>query len=53
MQYLTYQRLDGIFRALNIAFDMFWEILWPLIPGLKLTFDNEISVTFRSEKLIL
>jgi hypothetical protein len=53
MQYLTYQLLDGIFRALNIAFAMFWEILWPLIPALKLTLDNDISVTFRREKLML
>jgi len=37
MQYLTYQLLDGIFRALNMAFAMFWEILWPLILGFALS----------------
>lgn len=45
MQYLTYQLLDGIFRALNMAFAMFWQILWPLISGLKLALDNDISAT--------
>jgi hypothetical protein len=53
MQYLTYQLLDGIFRALNMACAKFWEIPWPLIPALTLALDNDISVTFRSEKLIL
>ena len=53
MQYLTSQLLDGIFRALNMACAMFWKILWPLIPRLKLTLDNDISVTYRSEEPIL
>ncbi len=39
MQYLTYQIVDGILRALNMAFAMFWEILWPLIlEGLRVCF---------------
>lgn len=53
MQYLTCQLLDGIFRGSEHTVAMFSEILWPLIPGLKLTLDNDIAVTFRGEKLIL
>src|SRR6266446_7434783 len=37
MQYRTYPILDAILRTLNMAFAMFWEILWALILGFALS----------------
>src|SRR5690349_2709599 len=53
MQYLTYQLLDGIFRALNMAFAMFWEILWPLILDFALSGVVQAVVSKREMSRLL
>jgi uncharacterized protein len=53
MQYLTSQLLDGILRALNMAFAMFWEILWPLILGFALSGVVQAVVSKREMSRLL
>ncbi len=53
MQFLTYQLIDGILRALNMAFAMFWEILWPLILGFALSGVVQAVVSKREMSRLL
>src|SRR6266446_5031953 len=53
MQYRTYPILDAILRTLNMAFAMFWEILWPLILGFALSAVVEAVVSKREMRRLL